>query len=135
MNDKGNWKDFIFLIIDDNEDSRIFLKTALDLKSAGAYEASSGEDALKLLKEVAKIDIVLLDIHMPGFSGFEVLFEIKKNYPETCVIAVTADISSERVLTESQFDDIIFKPVRINDFEEKISRQIKRIKRGKLSLL
>ena len=46
-----------------------------------ASQASSGKDALEQLASVA-VDVVLLDVRMPGMDGLTVLVEIKRRYPQ-----------------------------------------------------
>jgi CheY-like chemotaxis protein len=57
--------------------------------------ASSGEEATIKLKE-RKYDLVITDISMPGMSGLELLTNIRKDYPETEVIIMTAYGSPEK---------------------------------------
>ncbi|MDD3343422.1 MAG: response regulator, partial [Sulfurospirillaceae bacterium] len=64
------------LIVDDTE-SNIDMLLAI-LKEYDTVVATSGEDALMILEQEA-IDLVLLDIIMPGIDGFEVCRRIKQN--------------------------------------------------------
>jgi len=51
--------------------------------------ARSGEEALEVLKEIP-VDLIVTDIRMPGISGLDLLVEVRKNYPATGVIVMTA---------------------------------------------
>lgn len=51
-------------------------------------EASSGKEVLEKLKN-QQYDVVIMDIKMPGMSGIEATREIKKNYPQVKVIAMS----------------------------------------------
>ncbi|BBP01450.1 response regulator [Sulfuriferula nivalis] len=89
------------LIVDDEYVNRSILKALLNLNpDYEVFSAESGTSALQLIAEHPEIDLVLLDILMPGMSGYEVCQALKSN-PETAhirVIFVTAmshDIDEE----------------------------------------
>ena len=65
------------LVIDDEENIRKSLKMILEYEGFEFLEAGDGEDGLQMLDENVGIDIVLLDIKMPGRDGLEILSEIK----------------------------------------------------------
>jgi len=78
------------LLVDDHELVRTGLHRILE-KMPGVEvvgEASSGEDAVKQVSRLAP-DIVLMDINMPGIGGIEATRKIRRQYPDTQVIAVT----------------------------------------------
>ena len=84
------------LIVDDSENLRIRLKKALILIRTDLefYEASSGEEALKVFSSEMQ-DTVILDISLPDISGIEILKEIKISDPGTRVIIFTSYPSAE----------------------------------------
>src|SRR4030042_789822 len=88
MNTGGRNKAKI-LIVDDEMRVREILSRKLADDGYHCLTAPDGNNALKLLK-ADQIDLVLLDIMMPGKPGPEVLKEIKVKYPDTAVIMVTA---------------------------------------------
>jgi signal transduction histidine kinase len=73
------------LIVDDNEQNRYVL--ARLLQQAGYYceQASSGRDALSKLRD--RPDVVILDVHLPDVSGFDLCRQIKKD-PATAQVSV-----------------------------------------------
>ena len=83
------------LVVDDHELVRIGLRHILaDYPSIQIVgEAKDGETALKLCREV-RPDVVLLDIHLPGLSGFEVTTRLKKMRSELGVIILTIQESA-----------------------------------------
>jgi two-component system, cell cycle response regulator DivK len=109
------WKDIQILIVDDDLFSQFFLKQALKMTGSQTFLASSGTEAIELCKNFPKIDLILLDIHMPGFSGFETFYEIRKLRPEIIVVAETADVTQQESLLKIGFNGILFKPIHIND--------------------
>lgn len=85
------------LIVDDEEDMVWSLKNNLcnEALRVEILTASSGEEALEVLKSSSQVDLVLTDIKMPGISGLDLLIEIKNRYPYTGVIIMTAFPSNE----------------------------------------
>ena len=75
------------LIVDDErgprESLRMILKPSFDV-----HCASGGEEALKLIRE-QRVDLVTLDLNMPGVKGLEVLRALRSESPTTEVIIVT----------------------------------------------
>ncbi len=113
------------LLVDDDSSFREELKCALE--DYNAIEAASGEEALEKLRQPNEIDLVVLDVVMPGMRGTEVLKEIKKCYPELGVIMLTGH-SSKDVAVESlkgRADDYIEKPVDPVRLIEAIERLLK----------
>jgi two-component system NtrC family response regulator len=77
------------LVIDDEEDIRQILKTALERLGHRVVTAGSGEEAFALI-EAHDFPIVLTDIQLPGMDGFEILGRLKKMRPDVEVIMITA---------------------------------------------
>jgi len=110
------------LIVDDDADFRAELREYLsDFKVS---ECSNGEDALKTLKKPNEIDIVILDVMMPGRLGTSILKEIKKVAPSIKVIILTG-YSSKDIAIEAlkgKADDYIEKPLNIGKLHEIIDQ-------------
>lgn len=69
--------DLTVLIVDDEQGICKTLKNYLTLSGYSCLTASTGEEALNVIRE-QKVHIVLLDIKMPGMTGLEALEEIRK---------------------------------------------------------
>lgn len=82
------------LIIDDESAIRNVLADILGDEGYRIYEASDGIEGLKLLKR-HPIDIVFLDVWLPGKGGIDVLVEIKANWPEIEVIIISGHATVE----------------------------------------
>lgn len=65
------------LVVDDNESVSTFIAFVLRRQNYDVITADSGIEALELLEEEAHIDVILLDVLMPGLDGFEVLEHLK----------------------------------------------------------
>ncbi len=87
------------LITDDHANVRRGLRELLVDAFPGAHfsEASNGDDALAQLVG-SQPDVLLLDINMPGRSGFEVLKDVKHIYPLLPVIMVSVQAESQYAL-------------------------------------
>ncbi len=80
------------LVVDD--DARM-LRSVKDLLSAYGYDcltAGGGAEALEMLAE-RSVDLLLLDLNMPGVNGYQVLKEAEESYPSTDVIIVSGETS------------------------------------------
>ena len=83
------------LVVEDNATNRTLMSAYLEGAGWAVLQAASGAHALSLLDRVeAPPDVVLLDLHMPGLSGEDLLVHLRDAYPETPVIIVTADVTT-----------------------------------------
>lgn len=106
--------DKLVLIVEDdpiNNELLIFLLKKANMKSLSAY---NGIDALDLFNSHPDIDLVLMDIKMPGMSGYEVTRKMKAIRPNIPVIAQTAyALEGDRELSlEAGCDEYIKKPIK-----------------------
>ncbi|MEO7793694.1 MAG: sigma-54 dependent transcriptional regulator [Thermoanaerobaculia bacterium] len=85
------------LVVDDEEVLQDVLGTLLKREGLRPLAARTGEEAL-LIAEREPIDLVLLDLMLPGMSGMEVLKQIRGRDPEQVVIVVTAYSSIESAI-------------------------------------
>jgi len=110
------------LLVDDDSEFREELDDFLE--EYRIVEAGNGDEALRILSEPNQIDLVILDVRMPGRKGTEVLAEIKDQYPGLGVIMLTAYSSKDVAIAslKGDADDYIEKPVDIEKLEETIHR-------------
>ncbi|RKZ29698.1 hypothetical protein DRQ36_07855 [bacterium] len=114
------------LIIDDDSEFRFFVGKNLEM--SGKYTivvAKDGEEGLRKI-EKNKPGLILLDLKMPGISGFEVLQKLNENEEtrEIPVIIVTAIVGVEEKekLENLFYDELLYKPIRIKELEYRIDR-------------
>ena len=108
------------MLVDDEER---FLSTTQKLLSRKGYDvltASSGTDALDILR-THNIHVVILDVKMPGMDGIETLNAIKRNYPLVEVIMLTGHgtIDSAVEGLKAGATDYLTKPTDVQDLIEK----------------
>ncbi len=115
------------LIVEDEKPIREFIAINLKREKFEVLEAGTGEEALSLLKENS-IDLVVLDLMLPGIDGYEVCSRIRNNYPDTAVIMVTAKSSDmDKVLgLELGADDYMVKPFNTYELTARIRSVLRR---------
>ena len=105
------------LVVDDLDVNRTLMKRQLGRRGYDVIEAENGPRALEIVDQ-EKIDIVLLDIRMPGMDGIEVLKHLRKTHSalNLPVIMVTAEALTEVTVEALQAgaNDYLVKPVDIN---------------------
>jgi len=115
------------LIVDDELEVQSQLKRYLQAEKYETKEAATGEQALALLNDY-NFDVILLDVKLPDVSGIDLLQQLHKNYPDTCVIIMTAFGNSEitkKALRAGAFD-FFDKPLRFNTLLPRIDSAIER---------
>lgn len=103
------------LVVDDAKSSRkvnVALVKSLCGETVVCLEASSGEEALATLA-AQPVDLVLLDLTMPGLSGYDVLAELQRRHQQVRVIVISADIQlpAKKRVAELGAIGFIEKPV------------------------
>jgi two-component system response regulator PilR (NtrC family) len=78
------------LIVDDEEVLRDVLETVLRREGFDVLLAASGEEALSVLDGDAEVDLVILDVMLPGISGIDTLRAVRISNPHLPVIVITA---------------------------------------------
>ncbi len=109
------------LIVDDEAGIREQLLRWLNNEGFSAEQAAAGQEALNLLKK-RNFNIVLLDLRLPDMSGFRILEEIRKSYPDICTIVLTGygnDASLQEARKAGAFD-FLTKPFQFSDLGGRI---------------
>ena len=89
-------KGYNILVAEDEKINFQLMKTILSKAGAEVFHAKTGMEAIEIIQSGEhKIDIVLMDIKMPGLSGSDALIEIKRTNPGIPVIACTAYAQTE----------------------------------------
>jgi len=104
------------LIVDDDPKMRQSILDLLSIYEYKCHPASSGQEALDILSQ-QKIDLVLLDLNMPGMNGQHTLEQIKEDFPYTDVIIVSGETTFDSATNALRHgaDDFISKPYAPNE--------------------
>jgi DNA-binding response OmpR family regulator len=112
---------FRMLVVDDEQD---FLETILKRLKARKIEVTGVESGYKALEFLDNhdVDVIILDVKMPGMDGIETLREIKKKKPLVEVIMLTGHASVESGIQGMQLGafDYVMKPVALDELLEKV---------------
>lgn len=119
---KGN-----VLIVDDEAPIRHLLEQMLSAEGYRCISASNADTALNIL-QAEPVDVVLLDIKLPGKSGMELLPQIKKSYPDVVVIMATVltDINIAIGAIRQGAYDYIGKPFNMDTVKYCVNRAIEK---------
>lgn len=110
------------LIVDDEQDIREILSFNIEQAGYACLQAANGQQALTIVAE-QQVDLILLDVMMPGLSGFEVAQQIQ----DTPIIFLTALGEEEDILRGFALgaEDYIAKPFRIKEVLARIQRSLR----------
>ncbi|MGQ3683877.1 MAG: response regulator [Candidatus Loosdrechtia sp.] len=117
------------LVIEDNEKNRKLMRVILKAKGFHVIEATTGEEALGILKD-QKPDIILMDIQLPGIDGLTLSRQIKANAltKDIPIVAVTAYAmkGDEQKVLEAGCDAYISKPINTQELPLVVERYMKK---------
>jgi signal transduction histidine kinase len=121
-----NWKDKVILIAEDEDSNFHFLEAILRKTKAKLIRANDGVEFLEIMNEKKKIDLVLLDIKMPGINGFNAIKVVRQQNISVPVIAQTAFNQPEdkQRCLDSGCNDYLAKPIDKDLLLNKIAKFI-----------
>jgi len=129
---------FNVLLVDDELEFLATLVKRLTKRGLNISTAKNGEDALKIIGG-KMIDVVVLDVRMPGIGGIQTLREIKKKDPLMEVIMLTGHASVEVAIEGMEVGafDYLMKPADIDELFYKLQDAFKKktIQREKIKKL
>lgn len=112
--------EYKMLIVDDEKTVTSTLNTAFLSQGYKVHIANDGNEAKKIVDAVP-LDLILLDIEMPGLSGLQILEYVKEKSPETKVIMVTAYGEYEPKAKKLKCDAFLKKPFSLSKLEDVIA--------------
>ena len=114
------------LVVDDERDMRELLRDVLQERGSRVTLAQSGREALKRLGE-EEYAVVLTDLRMKEMEGIELLKEVKRSYPETNVIIMTAFGSVETAIEAMKQGayDYLVKPIKTEELVRVTERALR----------
>ena len=132
------------MLVDDEESFVATMTKRLTKKGLHVTGVYSGHEALNKLESNRLIDVVVLDVKMPGMDGIETLKEIKKKFPLVEVIMLTGHATVESAIDGMKLGafDYLMKPCemeqllsKIQEAKDKKSKHEQKIKEAKVKEL
>jgi DNA-binding response OmpR family regulator len=115
------------LVVEDERDLAIGLRANLEIEGHEVSVASGGEDALATIRSRPP-DLILLDLMLPGISGYEVLAELRRTHPILPVIILSAraeEMDKVRGFREGA-DDYVTKPFGVMELMLRVRAVLRR---------
>lgn len=111
------------LVVDDNEDCRLALRSFLEASGYVVAEAADGEEAVERARETDP-DLILLDIMMPGVDGLEAARRIRRaaDVDGTLIVAISAMEGAEKASRAAGCDACVTKPLDMAEFSSRVGR-------------
>ena len=108
------------LVVEDNDMNMQLVEYLLEEGGYQIVKAASGEDALSIARGGEPVDLILMDIHLPGIDGLSVVHEMKadertKSIPILALTAHAMRGDRDRFL-EAGCDGYISKPIDVKTF-------------------
>jgi DNA-binding response OmpR family regulator len=114
------------LVIDDDPDLRLMLKTQLERRNHRVVVASSGRDGLQKAYQ-ARPELIILDIMMPGMDGWEVCKRLRELSSVPIIMLTARNMAGDVVKgLESGADDYLTKPFSTAELEARIQAVLRR---------
>lgn len=116
------------LILDDESSIRQFMKINLEYQGYQTCEAATGEEAIKVFEEENPA-VAILDVMLPGISGYEVCQSIREKSPKVGIIMVSAKSQDiDKILgLERGADDYIIKPFNPQELILRVRSLMRRV--------
>jgi two-component system, cell cycle response regulator DivK len=120
--------DVCVLIVEDNVRNYALLARLLSFMGIRQAEwKRSGWQVLEFARDtMSRVDLILLDIHLPEEDGYEVLSRLRQEerFYKTRIVAVTADVSNVNLqrAKSTGFDGFLSKPINVDLFPDQIRR-------------
>ena len=115
------------LVVDDEVNIRNALVTMLEKKGYQVRGVGTAEEALEQL-EAAPVELVITDLRMPGIGGMEFLHRLKKKWPDTEVVVMTAYGSIDTAVEAMRYGayDYLTKPIDRERFPVVVGKALER---------
>ena len=116
----------LIMTVDDDRELLKLLERLLELEGYRVTGISDSSEAVTLINE-RKPDLVILDIMMPGLSGYQVV-EMVRQYSDVPIIMLTArcEVTSLKQALAAGADDYLTKPFRTSELVSRIGAKLRR---------
>ena len=124
------------LVVDDEPDLAYFLSQALEAEGFGTRSAADGPSGLAAFR-AGDVDLLLLDVNLPGLSGLEVLRAVLEERPDTPVVMISAYDTTEVAVRcmRAGARDYIQKPLQLDELLIRIRRVLQESRRDRIEAI
>lgn len=110
------------LVVDDERDICELVQLTLEGLGFEVVLGYSGEEGLRHIRSRGnEIQLVMLDLAMPGLSGVDVLGDIKQEFPEVPVVIMSGYVNDKSEVAALGATDVLQKPFLLSDVEERVN--------------
>ncbi len=114
------------LIVDDEPQIRRTMRTTLATHAYAVIEALSGEEALEKIR-TEQVDLVLLDVNLPGMSGIETARELRRASDVPIIMLSVRNSERDKVMAlDAGADDYVVKPFGVEELMARIRAALRR---------
>jgi len=125
-NFRGNYhgQDLKILVAEDDQDSEMLISTVVKMYSKEILKADTGLLAVEICRSHPDIDLILMDVRMPGLDGYSATRQIREFNKDVVIIAQTgfAMAGDREAAIKSGCDDYISKPIKIEELQGLIQK-------------
>ena len=111
------------LLVDDEDSIHLLYREELEEEGYKVHSAFTGEEALEKLDKLA-VDLIILDINMPGMNGLEALRQIKDINPAMPVILSSAYQEFKQDLASWASDEYLVKSANLDELKAAVKRHL-----------
>src|SRR4051794_35669986 len=116
----------VVLVVEDDDGNRLLVRRVLEEDGHTVLESADGPGALRIL-QTAPVDVVVLDLGLPGIDGLEVLAQIRRASAVPVLLLTARREETERVLgLDAGADDYMVKPYSVMELSARIRALLRR---------
>lgn len=117
----NNTEKGVILVVDDEKEVTMSLKGFFSAIGYDMLTAFDGDEALKVIDSIKSLDLILLDVRMPGVDGIQILKHLRKTNSKTKVIIITAyDKEVKAEVEKIGIDGFFAKPIDLSKLIDRI---------------
>lgn len=121
-------EDIVIVIVEDDVNSYMASLDLLKMEGCkSVHTCTSGENTMALIEKLPRVDLFLVDLYMPGETGYDLAAKIRAHpkVKDSKIVALTASVMYDdiRRVKRAGFDSFIGKPVRPTRFGDQV-RQV-----------